>query len=51
MNRAEDVHHLTYARLYDEMLFDLIAVCRDCHERLHPEHGETSEIDSAAYKD
>jgi 5-methylcytosine-specific restriction endonuclease McrA len=39
-NRAIDVHHLTYDRFKDEMLFDLIAVCRDCHTRLHPEHAD-----------
>ncbi len=40
VNRAVDVHHLTYERIYCEMLFDLIAVCRECHLRLHPEHDE-----------
>jgi 5-methylcytosine-specific restriction endonuclease McrA len=32
---ATDVHHLTYARLGNEMLFDLVAVCRACHETIH----------------
>lgn len=32
---AEDVHHLTYDHIYDEFLFELIALCRPCHERLH----------------
>jgi hypothetical protein len=35
-NHAVQVHHLTYERLGDEMLFDLVAVCLHCHERLHP---------------
>lgn len=30
------VHHLTYERMGDEMLFDLVLVCRGCHERIHP---------------
>ena len=35
-NAARDVHHLTYDRLGDEMLFDLVAVCTVCHDKLHP---------------
>lgn len=34
-NRATQVHHLTYARVRAEMLFDLVAICGDCHERIH----------------
>jgi hypothetical protein len=34
--RPVHVHHATYERLGDEMLFDLFAVCRICHEKLHP---------------
>lgn len=34
-HNATDVHHKTYANVFDEPLFDLIAVCRNCHERLH----------------
>lgn len=36
-----EVHHLTYARVGREMLFDLVAVCRSCHEAIHdvPEDG------------
>lgn len=37
INRAEQVHHLTYAHMGQEFLFELVAVCRDCHRRLHPE--------------
>jgi hypothetical protein len=37
---AVHVHHLTYERLGDEMLFDLAAVCRGCHARLHPDRFE-----------
>lgn len=32
---AEQVHHLTYFRIFNEPLFDLVAVCRTCHEALH----------------
>lgn len=33
--RATLVHHLTYANVGDELLFQLIALCKDCHERIH----------------
>jgi 5-methylcytosine-specific restriction endonuclease McrA len=34
--RATEVHHLTYAHVGDELLFELVAICRPCHERVHP---------------
>ena len=34
---AVHVHHLTYARMGHEMLFDLVGVCLDCHQSIHPE--------------
>jgi 5-methylcytosine-specific restriction endonuclease McrA len=36
-NRATMVHHLTYARVTREMLFDLVAICKTCHEQVHGE--------------
>lgn len=33
--RPSDVHHLTYRHIYNEFLFELVALCRDCHERWH----------------
>lgn len=35
VNRASQVHHLTYEHLGDEFLWELRAVCRQCHERIH----------------
>ena len=32
---ATEVHHLTYAHLEDELLFELLSVCGDCHARIH----------------
>ncbi|WFE77300.1 HNH endonuclease [Roseinatronobacter sp. S2] len=34
------VHHLTYANMGDELFFQLVALCRDCHTKAHPEHYE-----------
>lgn len=33
--RATQVHHLTYDHMGAEFLFELRALCRSCHERLH----------------
>lgn len=32
---ATQVHHKTYDRVFDEPLFDLVAICKDCHEKIH----------------
>lgn len=34
-NTATEVHHLTYAHVGNEFLFELVAVCDQCHKRLH----------------
>jgi len=33
-NRATQAHHLTYKHVFNEPLFELIAVCRPCHEKI-----------------
>jgi len=37
--RATQVHHLTYARIFNESLYDLVAICENCHRALHPDKG------------
>jgi 5-methylcytosine-specific restriction endonuclease McrA len=32
--RATQVHHLTYERVGVEMLFDLVAICKTCHDSI-----------------
>lgn len=32
---ATEVHHLTYERIFEEPMFDLVAICRPCHQKLH----------------
>lgn len=34
-NRAVQVHHKTYEHVGEEFLWELVAVCVECHERLH----------------
>jgi len=36
---ATQVHHLTYERVGDELLDDLVSVCDDCHDKCHPRKG------------
>jgi len=31
----EHVHHATYTHLYDELLFQLIGLCENCHRKAH----------------
>lgn len=33
--QASQVHHLTYDNIGEEFLWQLVAVCRSCHERYH----------------
>jgi 5-methylcytosine-specific restriction endonuclease McrA len=33
--KATQVHHLTYEHLGNELLWELAAACRECHERVH----------------
>jgi 5-methylcytosine-specific restriction endonuclease McrA len=32
---ANQVHHLTYTHVTDELLFQLVSVCQDCHLKIH----------------
>ncbi len=43
---ATVVHHTTYANIGDELLFQLVALCRPCHARAHPEHNEPEFYDN-----
>jgi 5-methylcytosine-specific restriction endonuclease McrA len=36
-NAPAQIHHLTYEHVGNEFLFELVAVCVACHERLHEE--------------
>lgn len=33
--KSLELHHLTYRRLGRERIWDLIPLCRDCHQRTH----------------
>lgn len=43
--RATDVHHLTYRNFMDELLFQLVAVCRGCHDKIHQDNNTDSASD------
>lgn len=36
VNKVNHIHHLTYENLGDELLFELVAVCVECHQKIHP---------------
>lgn len=38
---ATDTHHLTYRHLFHEFLFELVGLCRPCHDRITFEDRET----------
>lgn len=37
---ATEVHHLTYKHVGEEFLFELVGVCKPCHERAHADKDE-----------
>ena len=37
---ATEVHHLTYERFGNEMIFDLTSVCYECHMKIHPKKAQ-----------
>lgn len=40
--KATEVHHLTYDNVGAEFLFELVAICRPCHERYHAEPSDAA---------
>jgi len=41
--RAREVHHKTYQHLGAEFLFELVALCVECHRRIHSEPRQTDQ--------
>lgn len=35
VNKATQVHHISYQHVFDEPLFELQSICKYCHEKLH----------------
>ena len=33
--KGTQIHHLTYARIFREEIYDLVLTCDDCHKLLH----------------
>jgi hypothetical protein len=44
------LHHLTYARLYDELDSDLLVVCESCHAAMHNRWSVVGAIGAAQHK-
>lgn len=47
--RATEVHHTTYAHVGDEPLFDLHAICEECHVRITKQDRENRTFRSFNY--
>jgi hypothetical protein len=45
--KATQVHHLTYGHIYKEFMFQLIAICDGCHDRLHADEADDEKTGSA----
>jgi len=43
------VHHISYARLGREQADDLIALCKDCHDRVHDKAAADPETEDDPY--
>lgn len=41
---ATQVHHLTYAHVGTELLFELASICDECHELAHRERARDEEL-------
>jgi 5-methylcytosine-specific restriction endonuclease McrA len=44
--QADVVHHLTYERLGNELLIDLVSLCNGCHDQAH---GKVRSADVSAF--
>lgn len=43
--KATEVHHISYRHLTNEPLFELVSVCRDCHQTItNMDHGSEAKI-------
>jgi hypothetical protein len=50
MRPPTQVHHLTYRHIFEEFLFELVAVCDHYHKRLHIEATAQDAKDSRVFK-
>lgn len=47
---ATQVHHLTYDHVFEEFLFELVAICDECHARLHRKSPYESVCDGCRHQ-
>jgi hypothetical protein len=46
---ASEVHHITYSHFGAELLFQLISLCGDCHERAHAETSQAEVFEAIGH--
>ena len=44
---ATEVHHISYDNIFDELLYQLVALCEDCHKKAHGERSEDEDAGTA----
>lgn len=44
VNKAVEVHHLTYYNVFEEHAFELVSVCSSCHARIHDKDKQTRKV-------
>lgn len=44
--KATQVHHLTYKHVFREFMFELVAICDECHDRMHAQKPDETSPDS-----
>lgn len=49
--KATEAHHRTYQHFGNEFLFELLALCHACHERIHADDAPEADNDSEGYED
>jgi len=43
-NTAIEVHHTTYKHVFDEPLFELVSVCKNCHDKITKLDNQKNEL-------
>jgi 5-methylcytosine-specific restriction endonuclease McrA len=42
VERATCVHHISYANITDELCFQLVSLCKACHDKAHRDRGDNN---------
>lgn len=51
INQAAQVHHLTYEHVFNEFLWELVAICEPCHKRAHADDEDEAKAEDPYAED